>query len=138
MHRNNSDFSPLRFWKSIIWAIIIAIGLFTPGDKIPKQKFFYFEEMDKVLHLLIFGFLQFLILLDMHLNRIIISRKRIIFMLSICIAYGILTEILQYLLISKREGSVFDLFSDITGIMLSLGFFFLIKKFIDRLLPRKI
>lgn len=138
MHQNNSDFSPLKYWKSIIWAIIIAIGLFTPGDKIPKHKFFYFEEMDKVLHLLIFGFLQFLILLDMHLNRIIIDRKRIISTVIICIAYGILTEILQYFLVSKREGSVFDLFSDITGIMLSLGFFFLIKKLIDRLFPRRI
>jgi VanZ family protein len=137
MHQNNTLFSPLKYWKSIIWAIIIAIGLFTSGDKLPKHRFFDFEQMDKVLHLLIFGFLQFLILFDIYQNNVIITRKHIIFSLVISIGYGILTEIIQYVLISKREGSIFDLFADITGIMLSMAFFFLIQKSINRFFLRK-
>ena len=138
MHQNNTVFTLFKYWKSIIWAIIIAIGLLTPGDKLPKHSFFQFEQMDKVLHLFIFGFLQFLILFDMHLNKVIITRKQIILSVIISIGYGILTEIIQYILISKREGSIFDLFADITGIMLSLGFFFLIQKSINRFFPRRL
>lgn len=138
MHHNISVFHPVKFWKSILWAIIIAFGLFAPGDKLPDRRFFHIENIDKILHLLIFGFLQFLILFDMHLNRVIITRKRIFLIILICICYGALTEIIQYSLVSKRKGSIADLFADITGIMLSLGFFFLIKKSIDRFFPRKI
>lgn len=138
MHSNQVTISPLNFWKSILWVAIIAIGLFTPGDKFPERKIFEFNGLDKILHLLIFGFLQFLILLEMHISKIIFTRKRILISLVISISYGMLTEIVQYIFISKRKGSLLDLFADITGIMLALGFFFLVQKLIDRLFPLKI
>jgi VanZ family protein len=137
MHQNSVISFLVKFWKSILWAIIIAIGLLTPGDKLPDRKLLQIEYLDKILHGLIFGFLQFLILFDMHLGRIIITRKRIFLSVLICLSYGAITEIIQYLLISKRKGSIADLFADITGIMLSVGFFILIKKFINRFFPRK-
>ena len=138
MYQNSTVISPVKFWKSILWTIIIAFGLFTPGDKLPERRLFQIEHLDKILHLLIFGFLQFLILFDMHLSRVIITRKRIYLSVIICISYGIFTELIQYFLISKRKGSIFDWFADITGIVLALGFFFLTKKLIDQFFPRKI
>ena len=138
MHQISAAIIPLKFWKSILWSVIIAIGLFTPGDKLPERKLFQLEHLDKILHLLIFGFLQFLILFDMYSGRIIITKKRMIQSIFICTGYGVLTEIIQYLLISKRNGSILDLIADITGIILAVVFFFLLKKPIDRFFPRKI
>jgi VanZ family protein len=137
MPQNTIVYSPLKYWKSILWSIIIAIGLFTPGDKLLKHSFFKFEHMDKILHFLIFGFLQFLILFEILVNKGIIRRRQISLSLIICMSYGILTEIIQYIFISTREGNLFDLFADITGIMLSLGFFILIQKSINRFFLRK-
>lgn len=138
MHQNHPVTPLLKFWKSIFWAAIIAIGLFTPGDKFPENKLLQFENFDKILHLLIFGFFQFLILLEMHLSQVEFTRKRIYLSLIISIGYAALTELVQYILISKRKGSLFDLFADLTGIMLALGLFFLIRKLINQLFPRMI
>lgn len=137
MQKTTTSFSFLKYWKSLLWAVIIAVGLFTPGVKLTERKLFQIHQMDKILHLLIFGFLQFLILFDMHIGKVIITRRRIYFSMLICVFYGIVTEIIQYQFISERKGSIFDLFADMTGIMLSVGFFFLIQKFIDRLHPQK-
>jgi VanZ family protein len=138
MHENTTSLSFRRYWKSIIWAIIMAIGLFTPGDKLTERKFFHIEHFDKILHFLIFGFLQFLILFDMHLSQVIISRRHIFASSLICIFYGIVTEIVQFLFVSEREGSIYDLLADIIGILLSILFFFLIRDFIDRWFHRKL
>ena len=137
MQKSTTSFSFLKYWKSLLWAVIIAIGLFTPGDKLTESKLFQIEQLDKILHFLIFGFLQFLILLDMHMGNVTITGRRIYFSVLVSIFYGIVTEIIQYLFISERKGSIFDFFADITGIILSVGFFFLIRKFIDRLRPLK-
>lgn len=137
MQQKNFGSFASAYWKTIIWAIIIAIGLFTPGDKLPDRRLFQIENLDKIVHLIIFGFLQFLILLDMELNKVIITKKLIILSLLISISYGIFTELIQFFMISKRKASVSDLFSDITGIMLALGVFFLLRRFINQWLRLK-
>jgi len=121
-----------------MWAIIMAVGLFTPGDKLPDRKLLHIENFDKILHLLIFGFLEFLLLLEMYLNHRTWSRKAILLTIFVALGYGVITEIIQYLFISERKGSFFDLFADLTGIMLALGFFMLTINIINRLFLRRL
>jgi VanZ family protein len=90
------------------------------------------------LHLLIFGLFQFLVLLELYINKGSLTRHTLFLSISISLAYGITAEIIQYFFVVGREGSIFDLLADILGIILASGIFCRLRKIIDRLFLRKI
>lgn len=128
----------LRYWKSFVWAGIIAYGLLTPGDKLPKQNILHFAHADKLLHFLIFFGLEWLALYESVSHELSPPRFRQRVIISgIVIAYAAGTEILQLLFANKREGDIFDFLADIAGILLALLSFNISYRFIDRFFLRK-
>ncbi|MBN1598481.1 MAG: VanZ family protein [Bacteroidales bacterium] len=97
--------------------IIIAIALFTPGDKLPKQDFFHIEYADKIVHFSMFLMLQLILFRDFSGKNTLTGVKNFIMLGIISLSYGLITEIFQYFIISEREASTFDLLADFIGIV---------------------
>lgn len=128
----------LRYWKSFVWACVIAYGLLTPGDKLPKQNLLHFAHADKLLHFLIFFGLEWLVLYESVSRELFPPRFRQRMIISgIVIAYAAGTEILQLLISNKREGDIFDFLADTVGILFALLSYDLTFGFIDRFFLRK-
>lgn len=120
------------YYKSILWAIIIMVALFTPGNKLPHPNLLNFENSDKLIHLILFMGLCFLLLLDTHAEKYSIKFRQTIFIIIVSLLFAIGTEIIQGYLINYRTGSILDFVADSIGIFLACGFFYILQNFISR------
>lgn len=128
-----------HFKLTLIWGLLIAIALFTPGDSIPESGLINIPHFDKVVHATLFLVLEWLVLLELHWRpgqRT--TGKQIIRVSLVVTVFAISTELLQMISWVGRDGSVFDLLADLTGILLALAGIRPLKKFTDRFYPRKI
>ena len=114
------------FWRNnfpaILWAGLIMVLCGVPGDKIPEMTFLEWLRPDKIVHLLLFGVLSFLLLkgfskqnqfsfLFKHAGKIA---------LIISIAYGGMVEILQDSVFVHRSGDIRDAAANAVGALLGL------------------
>lgn len=105
-----------NYWKTLCWAILIAILLFTSGENLPKKNIFKINHLDKVVHFLLFLGLEFLIFIEFTASKRIIPWKSIVLIIIVPTIYAALTEIIQLLFITERNGSWEDFIADIFGI----------------------
>jgi VanZ family protein len=124
----------LRYWKSLLWALIIAIGLFTPGEKLPQPHLFYIDNLDKVFHAGIFLLLEWLVLYDSVLPGAVIKPEiiRRTILTAFVVSYAIFTELMQLYVFLKRDGDIVDLLFDIAGIIIALLSFNAVFKLTNR------
>jgi len=117
------------YWKTIIWAIIIAVLSSIPGDDVSKIKILNIPHMDKIAHLGIYFILSFLFFLEAHRNSFAIktNRKFSIAILFLCVLYGIIMEFLQFFLFQERSAEFLDIIANSTGSVLSLFVFLVLK-----------
>lgn len=120
------------YYKSIIWAIGLMIVLFTPGNKLPHSRLLNFENADKLIHLVLFMGLCFLLFIDTWTREFSIKFRQVIFIVLSLLLFGISSEIIQHNFIKYRSGSILDFFADLTGILLACGFFYFLRKPISR------
>jgi len=107
----------LRNWPALLWAIMILLLTGLPGSYFPQiVSFWDWLSPDKVVHLLLFGILSFLILWS-NRQQYFESKKRslVSFVLISGILYGGLTEFLQAFVFIGRNGNIFDFFANMTG-----------------------
>ena len=105
-----------NFWLSSFYILFfISLYLFFAPFEGGSNLFPYF---DKLVHFLIFFLMTALLTLG-GLNKY--------YALIFCIFYALLTEIVQNFL-SYRNGSIFDLVSDILGITFAIFFIFSLEK----------
>lgn len=91
-------------------------------DKVPV---FNIPYIDKIVHFGMYFGLMFLIIIE---NRKSIRSVKDLFTLSLIpLSYGIIIEILQSVLTVTRSGSFFDVIADLTGILVSIMIFIIIK-----------
>jgi VanZ family protein len=121
------------YWKSILWMLIICLFLFIPGDQIPAKKLFGIPGIDKVVHLLIFMFLEWLLLFDSGIIRISGNNQKILKVSMAAFGFAVLTELMQRYLISSRHGDIDDLIVDLIGIFIALLTYSVFYKIIGRL-----
>lgn len=109
-----------QFWRSACWLIIIFILTFLPGNEVNKVKLFH--HADKLIHLLLFVVLSILLLYDLNKFHKVsgMGMNRIFIVIATGMSAGILTEVIQYLYIPGRTGSIIDFISDFTGITTGL------------------
>ena len=120
----------LKFWKSILWAAVIAFLLLLPGDKIPEKKLLDIPHFDKIVHAALFMLFEFLLLIEAKfLINFKIPRLKLTLL---AIGYALLTEWLQYLFAISRDGDWNDFLADVTGILISLVVVFLYSKLTAR------
>ena len=116
------------FLPSIFIALFIAYGSLTSGDNPQVMKLFQIEIPDKLIH----GFFYFLLSLSIfypiarfreNINFSILAALILIFL------YGVLIEIIQYLLIEGRSGDVYDVLANAAGIFIAVVAVKLYKKY---------
>ena len=122
-------------WPAIIWAAVILILVGLPGNSIPEFKSFWeWIGLDKIVHVLIFAPLTFLILFGLR-RQYLKSSRRYLYVLgaiSLSLAYGLLTEVLQAYVFVGRDGNAFDFYANAIGVITGyLGFILIYGKKIN-------
>jgi VanZ family protein len=105
------------------WIIIVFVGIALPGQELPDIDTFEFS--DKVVHIILFGVVTFLI------NRSITARGRgqkaaaIISLLGGA-AYAGLAEIIQ-LFVPGRSCSLYDFYAGVFGAIIALAIAYVLR-----------
>ena len=114
-------------WQILAITIFILSSL--PGEDLPNLGF---RAADKLIHMLIFGFLAVLILRSFeNANSSFLFQNARFLAIGITVLYGALDEIHQYY-VPGRSASVWDWFSDIAGAFILVFIFqFLRRRFLE-------
>jgi VanZ family protein len=112
---------------SIIIAFIIVILSLTSSEDLQKISIIHFKGMDKVIHFIMYFVFMSVILFE---NRKIVARTGNLFLIALIpFFFGALMELLQSLLTTSRSGSIYDLLSNLAGILFSALIFLIIRSF---------
>jgi VanZ family protein len=110
---------------SISTALVIFYLSLASSETLNKIPVFHFRGMDKVVHFTMYAFLTGVILYE---NRKRIDPgHRLIIIAFIPFIFGALLELLQSCITTSRTGSIFDLLSNLSGILFSLIIYLLAK-----------
>lgn len=110
---------------SILLAVIILYLSLASSQTFNKVSIFNIPFFDKIVHFGMYFVLMSVIILE---NRHSIkSNRQLILTALIPLFYGILMEIFQAVLTTTRNGSIYDLFFNSAGIVVSLLLWRLIK-----------
>jgi VanZ family protein len=107
-----------RLLPAIIWALIVLVLTGFPGSYIPRVTGFWeWLSPDKIVHVLIFATLGFLIFYGFR-EQYLKSKRRYLYVVAVLfvtMAYGMITEILQHYVFIGRNGSLYDFLADVFG-----------------------
>lgn len=116
------------FRLPLLWAALILVLSGIPGDYIPRVVMFSeWLGPDKLVHLVIFGVLAFLLLKSISrqygkvLNRFIV----VTIVLAVGTVFGLLLEALQRHVFVGRNGNPYDLAADVLGLILGTAVFYI-------------
>lgn len=110
-----------RQWPAFLWALFILIITGIPGSYIPEVVTFWeWLEYDKIVHLLVFAILSFLILYGYREQYSQRDRRYIIVIGAVVVTsiYGLITELMQHYVFIGRFGNVYDTIADCLGALL--------------------
>jgi len=113
---------------AILWGILILVIIGIPGNYIPKPHgFLELISPDKIIHLFMFAPFSFLISRGIwKQSQNLKSAIWISFFFGIIYAFS--TELLQFFVISGRNGNIYDAIADSLGVLIGLFLFFKIQK----------
>lgn len=94
-------------YLSIIWLIAITVASLISAQTVSEIKMVYIPGLDKLIH-----FIMYMILTIFLLSAIKERKYQII---GFSIFYGILMEILQFLISSGRSFEIYDIIANISG-----------------------
>ena len=128
-----------RFYPGLICAAFIMLLMGLPGKCFPTVVVFWdWIGPDKIIHLILFGLLSFLVLWGY--RTILISAKpsykikALLASLSLSILYGGATELMQKYIFVNRYGCLFDFLADTIGCVLGvIAFYFYLEKKIKKI-----
>jgi len=102
---------------SITVALIILYLSIASSKSFDKVPFINIPHLDKIIHFLMYFGLMTVMLYE---NRKSLSGKTQLFFLALIpFSYGILMEILQKTIASGRSANIYDVFANLTGIIVS-------------------
>ena len=107
---------------SISVALIIAYLSLAPGDSFKEVTL---SNADKIVHFLMYLTLMSVIIFEN--RKMIKDSKQILYIALVPFSYGVLMEILQFLLTSDRGASFFDILSNLSGVIFSALMWLFIK-----------
>lgn len=116
---------------SILFSALIAVSSFTSSKSISKINFLHLQNIDKVVHLLMYACLTFLILFE---NRNRIKNKiHYVLIISITFAYGLIIEILQPIITNSRSRELADMMFNLSGIIAVVIIWYVINNYKKKL-----
>jgi hypothetical protein len=127
----------MRFFKRLCtrrflpvgWIILTIILLCLPGSAIPGDGLFSIPDLDKYVHVVLFGGIVFWWAFHLYFRRASIQKWRntIAFLTAFSIVLGIVLEFLQLYFIPNRSFDGGDIIADTAGALLA-GLFHLYVK----------
>jgi VanZ family protein len=101
----------VRLLLAFAYLVIITILFCLPGSAFPKENWFAKIQLDKWLHVGVFGLLA----IAFYSVMIRMSLKKVLFMLFLMTLYGFVIEVIQGLYIENRSFDMLDLLADFLG-----------------------
>lgn len=112
-----------KIYVAIIWTVIIFVLLALPGSMVPSEPSFTIPQLDKFVHICLFG--GFVLLWNLYYskkNKSFSQKLRIFFTVFIIAGvYGIGMEYVQKYFIPMRDFDEGDIIADLIGASLSYG-----------------
>ncbi len=103
-------------FPAIAWTLFIFILLSLPGKMLPSEQHFTIPQLDKLVHIVLFGSFVFLWSFyfstregNMHLNRLYVR------ITIIACLYGYAMELIQKYFIPNRDYDIHDIAADAIG-----------------------
>ncbi len=110
-----------RFWKSLVWAIIILLLSTMSVKSIDSDSIFrHIPHFDKLVHFGLYFIWTSLILAEWHRHQNPIHLKHIILIWIIVSTYGVLMEWLQSIGTANRQADVLDALCNSLGAIISI------------------
>lgn len=121
----------LRYWKSVVWTLIILLATTLPSSTIPKIPLLDIPHFDKIVHFGLFFILATFLLSEGNKLRKQgeLTRFAIVVALSVSFIYGLTIELLQFYLLPTRSGSWLDFIANIIGAFAAV----ITYKFVNRI-----
>ena len=111
----------LKFWKPIIFALIIFIGSISSSSELNKIPFLSIPNIDKIIHFMLYFILTVLLFSSMYkTNSNLVSSKKIIALICV-FGYGLFLELMQFVVTLDRSAEYLDFISNCLGAI--CGFF---------------
>lgn len=115
----------------IFWSIFILLLSIYPGNYLPRIPDFYqLFKPDKIVHLILYGVLSFLLLQSMQkqYGYAFLRYSGTIIALALSVLHGSLMEYLQYSLNLNRSGNIYDFIANTIGCFIGFAVFYLILR----------
>jgi len=105
------------FWKTSLWMLVIILLSFLPGKTFEKITLFDFSYQDLIVHFIMYGVFTLLLIKDLASKKSAHPLKKAVWIipLTACAFLGVVTEIVQYLWIPGRSGSLSDFILNMCG-----------------------
>lgn len=120
----------MKFFRNfryvIVWSVVILVLSLFPGNHLPQLPDFYrLFKPDKIVHLILFGVFSFLMLQSIlkQYGYAFFRYYGIIIALVTGIAFGALTEFLQFALDINRSGNIYDFIANTAGCLFGIIMF---------------
>jgi len=121
----------IRFWRTISVVIVIMSLCLIPSKDLNKIDFLKFNYEDLLVHLIMFIAFSSLLFYDFQRNGIFVKKPALItiWAMSLSLGLGIITEFLQYALVSlNRSASFADLLFDFLGASMGITYMRFIRR----------
>lgn len=105
-------------WPALACALLILIISGIPGNQIPEiPTFLDWLSPDKIVHVIIFGILSYLILFGNRQQYLKCKNRSYYIIIAVLLSavYGLITELLQYYVFIGRNANIFDFYADAIG-----------------------
>jgi len=116
-------------FPSVIWTLIIFILLALPGKMLPNEQHFSIPQLDKIVHIILFG--SFVFLWSFYFSTKEAKdnlRAKILRVTIIACLYGSGMEFVQKYFIPNRDFDIYDIASDVIG---AIAGYIVVKWFIS-------
>lgn len=119
----------LKFWKPLIIAILIFFGSVTSNSNFNKVSIFHIQNMDKLIHFMMYFILSISFLSSLHRNTRLGKYEKILITSVFVISYGMLLEVFQYYFTSDRSAEFLDFIANTSGCFFGILSFPIMDKF---------
>ncbi len=108
-------------WVPITWTILTVVLLCLPGAAIPGGGLFNIPHFDKIVHILLFGGMVWwwILYFDSRPPKHLVAVYKIIFLVCITVALGIVLEFVQRNFIPNRSFDTGDIYANAAGSVLA-------------------
>lgn len=113
----------MKYIYVIIWIVLVIVLSLLPKDSIEIESVRFFKGFDKIIHFFMYAIMMFLWIRIIRYNKMYDKSKWILFGMFFSIGLGIILEILQKYLEIGRSFDIFDIITNITGVLFVVIFF---------------